>query len=103
MPRSSPDAVPPAPHPDATRRSGLTFYLVLLSAIALIGAEIWTMTIGFLWALIGILSLDTVGAALVAALLVPAAAYATWKLAVMAFEGERDLRRAQAGETPPAD
>lgn len=95
----SPAATQPAVSP-RTRdaRPGVVFYIILVSAIALFGAEVWTMTLGFLWALSGILSLGQTGIAIVAALLLPAAALATWKLAVMAFEGERDLLR-----QPPTD
>ncbi|WP_428697762.1 hypothetical protein [Stappia sp.] len=90
----SPAADNPAVSPRARdARPGLVFYIILISAIALFGAEVWTMTLGFLWALSGILSLGPTGVAVVAALLLPAATLATWKLAVMAFEGERDLLR----------
>lgn len=96
----SPAANEPAVSPRTLNtRPGLVFYLILISAIALFGAEVWTVTLGFLWALSGILSLSQTGIALVAVLVLPAATLATWKLALMAFEGERDLLRQPPSET----
>lgn len=91
MPGSS-AATEPAVSPRTRKaRPGVVFYIILISAIALFSAEVWTMTLGFLWALSGILSLGMVGTAIFAALLLPAATFATWKLAKMAIEGERNL------------
>lgn len=73
------------PHP------GVAFYVIIVSAIALFSAEIWITALGTLWALNGLLSLGGVGTAIVAAVLLPFASFATWKLAVMTFESERDL------------
>ena len=81
------------------QRPGFVFYVILVSVIALFSAEVWSMTLGFLWALSGIRSLGAVGTAIFAALLLPAATFATWKLAAMAVEGERDLLRQTGPES----
>ncbi|WP_208979113.1 hypothetical protein [Stappia stellulata] len=72
-------------------RPGAAFYLVFISAVVLFTAEIWISVLGVLWALAGFLSLGPAGTAIVAVLIVPGAAFVTWKLAVMALESERDL------------
>ncbi|WP_186397766.1 hypothetical protein [Stappia sp. P2PMeth1] len=79
----------------ATRRTGVrpgfTFYVVVISAVLLFSAEIWTLTLGTLWAFIGILSLGSAGTIALAVLLVPGAAWATWRLATLAIRGELAL------------
>ena len=72
-------------------RPGAAFYIVLVSAIVLFTAEIWISVLGVLWALDGFLSLGPTGTMIIAVPILPAAAFATWKLAAMAFESERDL------------
>ena len=72
-------------------RPGLTFFIVVVSATFLFAAEIWAMTLGFLWAFVGIMSLGPVGTTLLSAVLLPAAAFATWRLAVLAVRGELNL------------
>ncbi len=99
MPGSHSAGHPAALPPVRDTRPGPVFYIILVSAIALFSAEVWTITLGFLWALSGILSLGLAGTTILALLLVPAAAVATWKLAVMAFEGERDLLRQSRTDT----
>lgn len=87
----SQDTATPAVAARAKVRPGLTFFIVVVSATLLFAAEIWAMTLGFLWALIGIMSLGSVSAIVLSALVVPAAAFATWRLAVLAIRGELDL------------
>jgi hypothetical protein len=98
MPGSFSDRMPDSPASGTQLRPGPAFYIVLVSAIVLFTAEIWISVLGVLWALAGFLSLDLTGAAIVAVLIVPGAAFATWKLAAMTFESERDLLAA-----PPED
>lgn len=72
-------------------RPGFAFYVVVISAVLLFSAEIWTLTLGTLWAIVGILSLGSAGTIALAVLLVPGAAWATWRLAALAIRGERAL------------
>lgn len=97
MPGSSTGATPTIGAETALPRPGAAFYIVLVSAIVLFTAEIWISALGVLWALDGFLSLGPIGTLVFAAVIVPLAAIATWTLAKMAFESERDLL------VPPAE
>ncbi|MBC2860402.1 hypothetical protein [Stappia sp. 28M-7] len=87
----SQDTATPAVAARTKVRPGLTFFIVVVSATLLFAAEIWAMTLGFLWAFIGIMSLSSVSAIVLSALVLPLAAFATWRLAVLAVRGELDL------------
>jgi hypothetical protein len=80
-----------SPASGAQLRPGPAFYIVLVSAIVLFTAEIWISVLGVLWALAGFLSLGPTGTMIVAVPILPGAAFATWKLAAMTLESERDL------------
>ena len=87
----SQDTATPAVAARTKARPGLIFFIIVVSATLLFAAEIWAMTLGFLWAFIGIMSFGSVGATILSALVLPAAAFATWRLAVLAIRGELDL------------
>jgi uncharacterized membrane protein len=83
--------LPQSPVPAQIKRPGVVFFLIFISTVVLFTAEIAVMAIGTVWALSGFLALGPVGTAVVAVPLVAAALYCIVKLAVMAYEGERDL------------
>ncbi|MCA1242493.1 hypothetical protein LC092_08595 [Stappia stellulata] len=83
--------LPQSPVPAQIKQPGLVFFLILISTVILFAAEIAVMALGTIWALSGFLALGPVATAVVAVPLVAAALYCIVKLAVMAYEGERDL------------
>ncbi|WP_249694006.1 hypothetical protein [Stappia sp. WLB 29] len=87
----SQDTATPAVAARTKVRPGLTFFIIVVSATLLFAAEIWAMTLGFLWAFIGIMSLGPIGTTVLSVVLLPAAAFATWRLAVLAVRGELNL------------
>lgn len=64
-------------------------FLTTIGIIALIWTEIWLSVAAGIWAFVQLLGLGHIGYYALAALLVPAAAWASWYTAKAAWIGER--------------
>lgn len=73
----------------APRHALLAIVLTTLGIIALIWTEIWLSTAAGVWAVVQLLGLGQTGYYALAAMLVPAAAWASWHTARLAWIGER--------------
>jgi hypothetical protein len=73
------------------RHLGVSTAIALISALVLFYSVIWTLVLGFVWALRGILDLGLIATVLAAALVAPPALLACWRLTRMAVAGERAL------------
>lgn len=65
-----------------------------IGAIILIGSEIWLAAFATLWAFDGFFNLSSVADYILAALILPPALWATWKVAVLAISAESDPENA---------
>lgn len=72
--------------------SNFTFAAVFtaLGAIILIASEIWLAALATIWAADGVLGLSTTGDIVLAAVVVPAAIWATWMTVKLAINAEMD-------------
>jgi len=66
----------------------LAIVLSTLGIVSLIWSEIWLSLAASIWACVQILNLGNIGYAVLAALLVPVGAWASWHTARLAWLGE---------------
>lgn len=77
-----------------TRKLTAAGLMTAIGAIVLIGSEIWLAAFASLWAFDGFFNLSTTADIILAALILPPAAWATWKVVVMAISAESDPENA---------
>jgi hypothetical protein len=77
---------------NSPKASPLTFAALstAIGAIVLIGSEIWLAALATIWAADGVLGLSVAGDAILAAIILPLALWATWMTVKLAINAERD-------------
>ena len=77
-----------------TRKLTLAGFTTAIGAIVLICSEIWLAAIAGLWAMDGFFNLSPIADYILAALVLPLAIWATWKVAMLAISAESDPENA---------
>ncbi len=81
-------AISAASQPVSMTKTKFAAFITAIGAIVLIGSEIWLAAIGAIWAVHGYFDMGLIGDAILIALIVPLALWATWKTAQLAIAAE---------------